>query len=261
MIKSNIASYLIISVLILSALSFTQNNVFATNPTDLGTANNYAILSGSVITNDATGQAITGNTGHVSTITHNFTYTGLPSGSDNIGAGLVGTTSSPGTPLGDEHTVLVNIGTVGTNGTNATSTSGMACTFEFANGAIDLSTDTTHGPIGVYTPGVYCIFGAPSIGTAGITLNGAGSYVFKSSGSLTTTTQSVVLLSNGASASNIFWAPSDASLGANTSFQGTLLTRAGAITLGADSDLNQGRLISESAITIEGGVHTITAPG
>src|SRR6185437_15087928 len=42
---------------------------------------------------------------------------------------------------------------------------------------------------------------------------------------------------------------------------GTVLTGAGAITLGANSDLNQGRLVSESAITIEGGVHVITVPG
>jgi hypothetical protein len=38
------------------------------------------------------------------------------------------------------------------------------------------------------------------------------------------------------------------------------LSGAGAITLGADADLVNGRLISESAVTILGGDHTITVP-
>ena len=259
MINRNIKNYLIISVLLLSALSFTQGNVFAPSTIDMGTASNYAILSGSVITLGVHNQPVTGNTGHVSTLSDNFTYTGLPLGTDN-NATTVGTTGTLGTPLGDEHAALVNIGTVGTNGTNATSTSGLACTFSFANGAINLNNDTTH-PTGIYTPGVYCINGAVDIGTSGITLTGNGQHIFKISGALTSTTGSHVVLSGGALASDVFWAPSSASLGANTSFQGTILTGPGAITLGADSDLNQGRLVSESAITIEGGIHTITVPG
>jgi hypothetical protein len=262
MIKSNVTSYLIISVLILSALSFTQNNVFAPSTIDVGTANNYAILSGSVITNGVTSQPITGNTGHVSTLSSNFTYTGLPLGTDHIGAGAVGTTGTLSTPLGDEHAALVSIGLyTGSSGNNT----GLACTFSFANGtAVDLATDTTHGQVGQYARGVYCINGAASIGTAGINLNGSGSgqYIFKINGALTSVTQSHVTLSGGTLASDVFWAPvGGASLGANTSFQGTILSGAAAITLGANADVNQGRLISESAVTIEGGVHIITIPG
>src|SRR6185437_496867 len=157
-----------------STNAFIAPIVSSLSATNLGTSSSYVILSGSVITNGVPGQTITGNTGHVSTLSAPFNYT---TGSDHVGALQVGTLTSIGTPLGDEHTVLGNIGTW--NGVNNT---GLACTFTFANGAINLATDTTHGTIGQYAPGVYCINGAASIVTAGITLNGTGSYIFKMSG-------------------------------------------------------------------------------
>src|SRR6185312_4228927 len=103
----------------------------------LGTANNYVILSGSVITNGVPNLLVTGNTRHVSTLTAPITYI---TGSDNVGALQVGTLTTIGTPLGDEHTALVSIGTW-----NGTANTGLGCTFTFANGAINLATDTTHG--------------------------------------------------------------------------------------------------------------------
>ncbi|HZS74790.1 MAG TPA: ice-binding family protein, partial [Candidatus Nitrosotalea sp.] len=248
------------SVLVLSTLGLAQNNAFAPSTVDMGTASDYAILSGSVITLGVHNQPVTGNTGHLSTLSDNFTYSGLPLGTDH-NATTVGTTGTLGTPLGDAHAALVSIGTVVSNGTHAISASGLACTFSFADGVITLANDTTHGAAGVYSPGVYCINGAADIGTSGITLTGSGDYIFKINGALTSVSGSQVTLSGGADAHNVFWAPTSASLGANTSFQGTILTGPGAITLGANSDLNQGRLVSESAITIEGGVHVITVPG
>jgi hypothetical protein len=225
------------------------------DPLDLGTANPFVILAGTDITNNVPNQLVTGNTGHVGTLTAPFTYV---TGSDFVGAGPLGTPlGPPGTPLSDEHAVFVNIGTVGSDGTNAVSISGLGCTFGFPDGAVDLATAAPF--LGTFPPGVYCIFGAPSIGAAGITLNGPGDYVFKSSGSLTSVSLSTVTLA-GADACNVFWVPSDASLGANTQFAGTILSGAGAITLGADADLVNGRLISESAVTILGGDHTITVP-
>jgi hypothetical protein len=225
----------------------------------LGTASSYTVLSGSVITNGVTGQPTTGDTGHISTLSHSFTYTGLPLGSDHFGIGPLGDTATLGTPLGDEHAALGVIGLyTGSSGNNT----GLACDFTFAPGAIDLAIDTTHGHIGRYLPGVYCIKGAASIGTAGINLNASGTYVFKIDGALTSVDGSHVTLSGGALASNVFWASTGAaSLGANTSFQGTILSGPAAITLGANSNLDQGRLISESAITIKGGTHNITVPG
>jgi len=105
------------------------------------------------------------------------------------------------------------------------------CTFNFESWAVDLSTDTTHGPIGVYTPWVYCIDGAASVWTAGITFNGAGTYIFRMSGALTTVANSQMTLS-GASACDIWWTPGAATtLGANSSFEWTNIDDYG-ITVG-----------------------------
>ena len=88
-----------------------------------------------------------------------------------------------------------------------------ACTFTFAPGAINLSTDITNpNGIGIYTPGVYCTTGAgaASIGTAGITLSGAGTYIFRINGAFTSVDGSTVTLSNSASTCDVFWTPTEA---------------------------------------------------
>jgi len=155
--------------------------------------------------------------------------------------GDVGFTTGPATaPLGT-HTNYgsgASYATAGTDqGSALTNLNSQACTFTFANGAIDLATDTTHGPIGVYTPGVYCTGapGAASIGTAGITLSGAGTYIFRINGALTSVVNSHVTLA-GASACDVFWTPTAATtLGASgstgTSFVGTVIDASG-ITVG-----------------------------
>jgi len=82
-------------------------------------------------------------------------------------------------------------------------------------------------------PGIYCITGAASVGTGGITLSGSGTYVFRMSDALTTAVGSVVSLTNGASACNVFWTPGAATtLGANTTFIGTDIDDSG-ITIGS----------------------------
>ncbi|MDO8667956.1 MAG: ice-binding family protein [bacterium] len=104
--------------------------------------------------------------------------------------------------------------------------------FTFADGPIDLATDTTHGTIRYYSPGVYCVTGAMAIGTAGIVLDSAGTYIFRSTGAFDTTIDSVVSLSPGVSACDVFWTPGAATtLAANTTFVGTIIDNAG-ITIG-----------------------------
>jgi uncharacterized repeat protein (TIGR01451 family) len=106
------------------------------------------------------------------------------------------------------------------------------CTFTFAPGAIDLSTDITHGAAGVYLPGVYCSTGAMDIGGP-LTLSGTGTYIFRPDGALTSTAGSVVTLA-GASVCDVFWTPSSATtLAANTTFVGTIIADAG-VTVGAN---------------------------
>lgn len=64
-----------------------------------------------------------------------------------------------------------------------------------------------------------------------MTLDGAGTYIFRPTGALGTTAGSSVIL-NGASECDVFWAPTAATtLGANSTFIGTVIDAAG-ITIG-----------------------------
>jgi hypothetical protein len=266
MTRNNIKNYFVMFVLILSASSMVQNHAFATpstNPLNLGQAGDYAILSGNsagVITNGVPGQLIArGNVGHTSTETAPFTF--AAGFSDVSSPAILGTTTTPRTPIGDAHAVLTNIGTW-----DGTTNTGLACTFTFANGAINLATDTTHGAVGQYGPGVYCIDGAAVIGGTGINFNAAGTYIFKINGALTTVAGSTVTFNGAAGSSNanagkLFFASTGAaSTSASGQFSGTVLTGSAAITTGANSNMTNARFISESAITVGGGANIFSIP-
>lgn len=197
--------------LVVVLIGVTKLAMAATTPS-LGAAASYAILS-ETYTNTAVGTTVTGDIG--------FTTGPLvrPAGvQSNYGSGAPYSTA--GTDQGSALSSLAS----------------QACTFTFAPGAIDLATDTTHGPIGVYTPGVYCTSGAgaASIGTAGITLSGGGTYIFRIVGALTSVDGAVVTLAS-ASACDVFWTPTEATtLGPNNIFVGTDIDDAG-ITVGANT--------------------------
>lgn len=124
---------------------------------------------------------------------------------------------------------------------------GLPCTFAFAPGNIDLATDVTHGAIGVYQPGVYCIDGDATIGGGGtITLNGVGTYVFRITGQLTTSVASTVGFAGGANVRDVWWLPgnggSGATIGGVSVFNGTILGENFVITVNAGAQIG-GRLI------------------
>jgi hypothetical protein len=181
----------------------------ATSPS-LGAADPYSILSGTY-TNTAPGTTLNGDLGYTTGPAVAATVNGHTHVADSVynQAGI------------DQGSALSNLNS-------------QACTFSFAPGAIDLATDTTHGPVGVYTPGVYCVTGAASIGGGGtITLNGAGTYIFRMNGALTTSANSIVTAINGANACNVWWTPTAATtLGANSTFLGTDIDASG-ITIGS----------------------------
>lgn len=98
------------------------------------------------------------------------------------------------------------------------------------------------------SPGVY------TLGTAGLTgnltLNGSGEYVFRIGSTLTTASSSMVSLTNGADAANVYWAVgSSATLGEGTDFAGTIIAFSSiSLTAGANVD---GRLIAlNGAVTM-----------
>jgi len=162
------------------------------------------------------------------------TYTDISAGTTINGD--VGFTTAPATAPAGVHTHYGSGAPYSQAGTDQGAAlpalAAEPCTFTFAGGAVDLSTDTTHGAIGVYAPGVYCSSGAMNIGGP-ITLSGSGTYIFRPVGALTSAAGSVVTLSGGASACNVFWTPSAATtLAANTTFVGIDIDDSG-ITVGS----------------------------
>ena len=77
----------------------------------------------------------------------------------------------------------------------------------------------------VLGPGVYNFSSSASIANTGevLTLNGAGTYIFKIGSTLTTASSSSVLLTNGAKSCQVFWqVGSSATLGTNSVFNGVI---------------------------------------
>ncbi|MDL2363036.1 MAG: ice-binding family protein [Patescibacteria group bacterium] len=198
----------IVSLSLLATLLFAPSVSAATQP-NLGMADSFSILSGTY-SNTTSGTTINGDLG----------YTTPP-------------VTAP-TVNGTTHVADATYNQAGIDqGTALSALNSQPCTFNFAPGAIDLATDTTHGVAGVYAPGIYCVSGAADIGGGGtITLTGSGTYIFRMTGALTTTANSVVAVAGGASACNVWWTPGAATtLGANSTFGGTVIDASG-ITIG-----------------------------
>ncbi|PKL92742.1 MAG: hypothetical protein CVV21_03015, partial [Candidatus Goldiibacteriota bacterium HGW-Goldbacteria-1] len=194
--------YVISFTLFLNAASYSATII------DLKTAGTFGVLS-STFTCNAGVSVITGDVGYTTlSIPGNHTATG--------------DTYVPAPPQSgiDQGAALADL-------------NNEACTFSFAAGAVDLSADITHGPVGIYTPGVYCVAGAMTIGGGStIILDGKGNYIFRSSGAFNTTAGSTIVLTGGAEACDVFWVPVQATtLGANSTFIGTVIDDAG-ITAG-----------------------------
>src|SRR5680860_889956 len=218
---------------VLSAFGFNQLNIAqaATSPS-LGLADGYAVLA-STYTNTSAGTTVNGSIG----------FTTGPAVAP-LGTQVNYGSSAPYSTAGsDQGSALSNLDS-------------QSCTFSFAAGAINLSTDTTHGAIGVYTPGVYCIDGAMNVGGP-LTLSGDGTYIFRSTGALTSTAGATITL-NGASICDVFWTPSAATtLAANTTFKGTVISNAG-FTIGANTNW-VGRALSFGGTTTSD-TDTLTVP-
>ncbi len=210
---------------------------YAASTPSLGMASTFGILS-STYTNTVGGTTIDGDLG----------YTTGPAVTPTVN----GTTFSP---PDSEYT------TAGTDqGAALTDLNSQACTHIFPAGAVDLATDTSHGTIGVYEPGVYCTTAtsAASIGAGGITLSGGGTYIFRINGALTTVANSVVTLADGASPCDVFWTPTEATtLGANSIFVGTNIDDSG-ITIGSTVDWTGQALAFGGTVSTD--TDTITVP-
>jgi hypothetical protein len=112
---------------------------------------------------------------------------------------------------------------------------------------------------GTIPPGCYSSGGAMNITTlATVTLAGSGVYIFRSGGPLGIGANASVSLTNGACASNVFWAPAAAAtLGANSGFAGNVLDASG-ISFGHLASLT-GRALGFGG-TVTADANAITVP-
>ncbi len=199
----------------------------ATTPS-LGMAATYGVLA-STFTNTVAGTIVNGDIGFSTgpAVVPGGVHTNYGSGAPYPTAGI------------DQNTALGLLNS-------------QPCNFNFGS-ATDLS--LLPQPL---VPGVYCVVGAVSIGTGGITLNGSGTYIFRIDGALTSVANSAVTLSGGASACDVFWTPTAATtLGANSTFVGTDIGASG-ITMGSSVSWTGRSLAFGGTITSD--LDTITVP-
>lgn len=178
------------------------------------------------------------------------TYTDTSSATTIINGDL-GYTTGPATPPVINGTVHVADGAYNTagidQGNTLVSLNNQPCDFTYGS-AQDLS--LLPQPLNA---GVYCVIGAQSIGTGGITLK-AGTYIFRSTGALNTVAGSIV---SGGSACDVFWTPIATTLGANSTFKGTVIDNSG-ITVG-NKVTWEGRALAFGG-TVSTDADTITVP-
>ncbi len=215
----------LLAVLVVSA------SVRAAEPVNLGRATGFAVLAGGTITNTGS-TTITGDVG-VSPVT--TPITGFGPGVDSVT--LTGAIYS-GVPFAAaaQADLLAAYG---------------------ATAALPLVSPIPAQLGGqVLIAGVYDSVAGAAFGLTGtLTLDGDGDpnsvFILRTGAALTTAAASVVLLTNGASACNVFWLVNDAAtLGATTAFRGTIIAGA-AITLGAGATIDGRALALNAAVTMD----------
>lgn len=207
--------------------------VMAATSVNLGTADSFAVLGGSGITNTAT-STITGNIGSFPTVT----ITGFP----------------PGVLVGTNHA-----------GDAVTQGAKTDLTTAYNNAASQAVVSTVPTELGGTTklPGAYDTADGTLGITGTLTLDAQGDadavFIFKAASTLTTASASVVSLVNGAQACNVFWQiGSSATLGTTSSFKGNILAFS-SITDNGGSTV-EGRLLARNAlVTLNNTI--VTVPG
>jgi Ice-binding-like len=215
------------------ALLATPSLALAATQPNLGTADSFAILAGSTVTN--TGQTvITGDLG----VSPGTAVTGFP----------------PGTVDGAQHKA---------DAVALLAKTDLVTAYNNAAGQTPF-VDKTGQDLGgqSLTPGVYRFSSSAQL-TGTLTLNGQGNsnavFIFQIGSTLTTASNSKVVLINGASPCSIWWqVGSSATLGTGTQFQGNLLALT-SISLTTGANILPGRALARNgAVTLD--TNRITKP-
>ena len=219
--KRRAAMLIVIAAVIVAAWPAT---VFAATQPRLGTALNFTVLAGSTITNTGP-TVITGNLG-------------LDPGTASSVTGF-----PPGSVTGVKHTAD-------------------AVALQAKNDLVTAYTDAATAPTTSnltgknlggknLTPGVYTFSSSAQL-TGSLTLSGNGVFIFRIGSTLTTASNSVVLLRNGAQACAVYWQiGSSATLGSGTQFQGNLMALT-SITMVTGANILKGRALARNgALTLD----------
>jgi hypothetical protein len=194
-------------------------------PVPLNSSGTYAVLANSTVTNTGP-TSLTGDLG----LSPGTSVTGFP----------------PGTFTGTEN--INNASSAGAQGN-------LTQAYNNASGRTNCSVSVA-GNLGgqTLTPGLYTSTSTLAVSSGDLTLSGQGDagavFIFQVASTLTTTSGRFVNLTNGTQAANVFWqVGSSATLGTNSTFQGTIMAYA-SVTLATGATLNGRALARTGAVTL-----------
>jgi hypothetical protein len=213
--------------LLLLVIVFLQSHAQA-QQFSLGTAQSFGVLGGSTVTNTGV-TVITGNVG----VSPGSAITGFPPGG----------VTPPGTIHAGDAVALQAQQDVTTS-------------YNALNGLAPTK-DLTDQDLGGLTllPGVYDFSSSAQL-TGTLTLNGLGNsdalFVIRTGSTLTTASNSSIVLVNGADGCNVFFTVgSSATLGTGTAFEGNILALT-SISLNTMATINDGRALAQNgAVTLD----------
>ena len=227
--KFNNNSIVLLALAIAFAFGFTSLATAATS-VQLGTADNFAVLAGSTLTN--TGSSVV-----------------------NGALGL-----SPGTSVSGFPPGVVNGTQLIANNIAAQAQTDLVAAYVNALGQTPVSTVPTELGGTIKMAGTYDSASGTFGITGTLTLDAAGNpnavFIFKTASTLTTDGASNVTLVGGAQACNVFWqVGSSATLGANSTFKGNILAlQSATLTTGANVE---GRVLARNgSVTLDSNVIT-----
>ena len=228
--------FLFIAVALGIAGSFLGANSAAAQqaPVGLGTAASFAVLAGTTVTN--TGPSVI---------------------SGDVGV-------SPGTAVVGFPPGVVNSGTIhAADAVAAQAQADVTTAYNDAAGRSTTATVTADLAGQTLVSGVYT--GATLGLTGTVTLDAQGDpnavFIFQAASTLITASSSVVALTNGADACNVYWqVGSSATLGTNSTFVGTVLALT-SVTATTSATINGRLLARNGAVTLDSNVITSSACG
>jgi hypothetical protein len=204
----------------------TEGSACRQSPVALGTADNFAVLAGSSVTNTGP-TSVTGDLG----ASPGTSITGFP----------------PGTVVGTQHAG---------DATAAQAVADLTTAYNDAAGRT-LCAVTVAGNLGGQTlgPGLYKSTSSLAISSGDLTLDAQGDatavFIFQIASTLTTTSGRQIVLSGGAKATNVFWqVGTSATLGSASVFRGTLMADQ-SVTLNTGASLTGRALARIAGVTLD----------